>query len=246
MAWYGRGQENGDGRFQAAVRPSFRRTDGRFGIEKSPSAAHKVTFAIVDHRRSLAQMIAVALEATLGLTCAAKCASVEEAETNLVEAKPRLVILDWRLGDVCGGDLIRRYASKLPRTRWLLFTATPTATVLKEAAAAGIHGAVSKTADYAELIHAIERLLAGGLYYCSACMLALTKAWQGVDLRLQLTQTECAVLSHISRGLEAKAIAAELNLSIKTVHNTIASIRAKSGTGSMVEMAKFAEREGIT
>lgn len=203
------------------------------------------TFAIVDDHRNVASAIAFALESALNLKCAVQCYNVKEAKTRLIEARPRIVVLDWRLDDGSGADVLLSCAPHLPQARWLLFTAVPTPLVMKEAAAARIHGAVSKTAELSELVHAVRELLAGRSFYCSVCLAAIMRIWQGLDSQTHLTRSECEVIRRVSRGLEAKAIAAEMNLSVKTVHNTLAFIRTKCGMGSLVDIARFAEREGL-
>src|ERR1700712_5071229 len=119
------------------------------------------TFAIVDDHRAVADIVGYALQTRLPVSCIGRFYSVEEARIKLPILSPMVVITDWRIGQQSSLSLISELADKMPQTKWLLFTAWPTSSVLREMLAVGIHGCVSKSSDYQELADALDKLLKG-------------------------------------------------------------------------------------
>jgi len=130
---------------------------------------------------------------------------------------------------------------QLPATKWLLYSGYLSPRLLLDALVVGINGAVSKRADEATLIAGVEQLLAGRSFFCPVASQALrrTPVVEG------LTPTERHLLEQIAAGKEAKASAAALGLSYKTVLNTMISLRRKTGAESMVDLAEFARLQGL-
>ena len=186
-----------------------------------------------------------ALQTQLPVKCVARFHSIAEAKDQLPQFNPRVVITDWRLGEESGASLVRELKGKMPETRWLLFTAWPTPSVLREALPAGIHGCVSKSADYEELAHAMSELLNGGSYFCKESLKSLGETIDSTNRSVHLTETERAILRCVAEGLEPKEIAGEIKLTAKTVHNYLVIIRQKLSLGSMVDLARFAVDQGI-
>ena len=60
-----------------------------------------------------------------------------------------------------------------------------------------------------------------------------------------LSETERRILHYISRGMEIKAIATELDICTKTGPQRISGDPLEISLGSMVDLARFAVREGI-
>ena len=61
-----------------------------------------------------------------------------------------------------------------------------------------------------------------------------------------LTDREVEVINLVSSGKSNKEIAAELNISVRTVHRHVANILQKTGCGNRTEAARFAQMHGLT
>ena len=61
----------------------------------------------------------------------------------------------------------------------------------------------------------------------------------------KLTQRECQVLELIGKGMTSKQVAAALSVSINTVNAHRASIRAKKGFASAIQMIRYAGNLGL-
>jgi DNA-binding NarL/FixJ family response regulator len=60
-----------------------------------------------------------------------------------------------------------------------------------------------------------------------------------------LTERECEVLRHLARGLTLKAIARELDLSVKTVDRHVQNLYAKAGVRTRAAATLFAVEHGL-
>lgn len=203
------------------------------------------TFAIVDDHRAVADIMGYALQTRIKATCVGKYYTVEDARQRLEAIKPTVVITDWRIQNETSAKLVSEVSTKIPKTKWLLFTAWATSSVLKEAISSGIHGCVSKSADYEELSRAMEKLIRGETYFCEASLQCIGRELSKKNSGISLNHTEKAILRCIAEGLGPKEIASRIHLTPKTIHNSITLIRQKVNLGSMVELSNFAISEGI-
>lgn len=182
------------------------------------------------------------------MKCLGQFVSIAAAISASPLPRADVAIIDWRLEDGTGNELLLQLAPMLGPLHWLLCTATPTAYVVKEAIAAGVRGCVSKSCDVDELAQAMEALASGETYFCNASQRAMmTSLTSGLH---RLTATEVSILQLVARGLEPKSIAAELGLADKTIYNNLGVIRDRLkpqlASGSLVDLARFARQQGIS
>lgn len=171
-----------------------------------------------------------------------------DLEAVLSRLQPRVVIVDWSFDSIeepipanTGTDLARRFGPRLPNTKWVLFTGHVRPFVLKEALDAGVLGCVSKACPLKELVAAVRAVADGRCYFCPISQ----KAFPQIVAEIQLNLQERAILKCIATGKEAKEIAHETGLSVKSIHNYLAKLRSKFGVDSMVALARCAEERGI-
>lgn len=215
--------------------------------QKSSSSAD--TYAIVDDHGAVADMLSFYLgqSKSLPLRHAGNFKTVKDALEQLPKLKPapKVVIIDFRLGDGNGLEVMKQLSSQLPNTLWLLFTGTPKLAI-HDAVKSHIHGCVSKASSFDDVLKAIEALLRGEQYFDRETTAALAAIVGHTDV---LTATEKKILCGYADGKEPKEIADDLKIGIKTVHNCTATIRAKLagkiGNGSYVELARYAVEHGL-
>jgi len=140
-----------------------------------------------------------------------------------------------------GAELKRLAGPSSPETRWVLFTAHATPFVIKQALAEGISACVSKERSYSDLIRAIVAVTGGRRFFCESSQAALAE----LVTAEALTSAECDVLREIAAGKDPKEIADRTGLALKTVYNTLNSLRQKGGCTSMVDLAHFAVDRGV-
>jgi len=103
---------------------------------------------------------------------------------------------------------------------------------------AGARGYVLKDASSREIIAAIEAIAAGGSFYSPAIARKLVE--QQPAESSSLTPRECQILQMLAQGLDSKAMARELDISVRTVETHRLSIRRKLNIDGSAALIKYA------
>jgi two-component system, NarL family, response regulator EvgA len=197
--------------------------------------------AIVDDHPAFAEITENALRVSLGLQAGVLIQTISDGLQLLPQLQPDIVILDNRLEDGCGTELLRVLQGKLPKTRWLLHSGYLSARILEEAIMAGATGAVAKQEPLTTVISGVRALLAGHGFFCEKSSALSRIRYDGE----RLTPTERLIAKEVAAGREPKEIASILGVAHKTVLNELVSIRRKTGTHSLVQLADYARKHGI-
>jgi DNA-binding NarL/FixJ family response regulator len=164
-------------------------------------------------------------------------ATSEEAIRQLMEEhQPDLLVIEPFLGHGDGIFLIKQFVARFPKTRILAVSRQPEEIYAERVLRAGASGYWMKTAAQAELIRAINTILAGELYVSSRIALrAVYKVVNGPATQCKapnLTDRELHVFALIGAGLGTTRIAHELGISPKTVETYHEHIKLKMGYGN--------------
>lgn len=201
---------------------------------------------LVEDHVMVRQLFAQVLRVDLGLVLAADCATVAEGLDAVLREKPALAIVDWRLPDGRGFDLIRQAGPKLPRTRWLMISSNEQGHLVREAVSLGVQGFVMKRSDVSTLRDAVRRVLAGETYYCPASARLLVERLVGESqaVGVALTTREREVLRGFADGVNPKQLAAQLGMSLRTLQNHLAALKDKLGLREPAELVRYAIKHG--
>lgn len=206
----------------------------------------RARIVLVEDHAMVRQLLGALITDQLGHVLCATCLSVQEGLVALRREKPDLAIVDWRLPDGRGFDLVRQAGGELPGTKWLFMSATEQGHVVREAVSLGVQGFVQKRADVDTLSAAVTRLLAGEKYYCPASASLLVE--ELVDERryanVALTPRETDILRHFAQGKNIKAIAADLGISVKTAQNHLTGLKDKLNLHEPAELVHYAIKHG--
>jgi DNA-binding NarL/FixJ family response regulator len=151
----------------------------------------------------------------------------------LEKHKPDLLLLEPFLGKRDGIFLIKELAARFPRTRILAISKQPEEVYAERALRAGASGYWMKTGTCEELVHAIEAVVAGDLYFSP--QVALRAVHKVIDHPVahpnapNLTDRELHVFVRIGAGLGTSRIANELGISPRTVETYQEHIKIKLG-----------------
>jgi two-component system, NarL family, nitrate/nitrite response regulator NarL len=210
---------------------------------------------IVDDHALVAQTLALALRTrSMEATVAADLGST--AVLELARAtRPRLVLLDLDLGGGADGTELMP-GLRAVGSRVLVVTGTTDRFRLAATIAAGAVGWVDKSVGFDELVDAVEHVARGGELIGLRErheLLAEFRAGQAVRSALRarmgtLAAREHHVLRRLAAGLQAEAVAVELNVSVHTVRAQIRSIHRKLDVTSQlaaVAVARSASEMGV-
>jgi len=155
---------------------------------------------------------------------------------------PDLAVVDARLADGPGVDLVRELHRRHPGARILLAVADPAAPVQVEALAAGASGVLLAGWDRACVREAAADVLRGVSRFDVGLVRALGEVVRGArHVDAGLTDQERVVLRLMRQHLTYKEIAQQLGVSWHTVRTHAQSILRKTGVHSRREL-DLAER----
>jgi DNA-binding NarL/FixJ family response regulator len=198
---------------------------------------------VVDDEPNLLRAVAACLKAENYEVSTAR--SGHEALLQLAESVPDLVISDIRMPGIDGYKLARQLRGS-PRTALVpivFLTAKDETADRIEGFRAGIDAYLTKPFEPGELIAVVSAILQR-VERTHSQIARLVSAARVDDTSLSfhdeaLTDAENRVAVAVSRGLTNKEIAAELEISVRTVENHISHILDKKGFSNRVEIARY-------
>ncbi len=154
-----------------------------------------------------------------------------------------LILLDVMMPDSNILDVlaaIRRQQAKVPV---LMLTAATELEYIIQTMKAGANGLIHKHRAADDLLDAIAKVATGGTYLHPDSASAIARSLRVVEATLpheHLSARELQIFKLIALGRAIKEIAAELQLSEKTVATYLARIREKTALNSHVDIARYA------
>jgi len=176
------------------------------------------------------------------LCCCGETDSVVATQTAVLTLKPDLVVLDLRLKDGDGLELIKALKARCPKVLILVVSQHDEALYAERALRAGAHGYVMKEEATEDVRSAVRTILKGELYVSrKMSVLALHKLLAKVPAREgnyieRLTDRELQVFQMIGAGMATADVAAELKLSYKTVEAHRENIKHKLGLRNAIDL----------
>lgn len=149
-----------------------------------------------------------------------EAATADEALQRVRNSKWDVIVLDMKLPDANGLELLREFKSIQPQTPILVLSAFGEDEFGLEVFKRGASGFVQKESHPDELIKAIRTVLAGGKHISPAIALLLAENLRGDRQKApheNLSARELEVLSLLASGKTPTEVAKMLSLSIKTV-----------------------------
>lgn len=210
---------------------------------------------IVDDFPLVRRGIAAALAADPAIKILGEAGGAAEAIELAASLQPDVVVLDLRLGDGDGDAdglaLIKRLSAGEGPPAVLVLTAVESLEAIRDAAAAGARGYLSKRVGARRLRSAIVTVFGGGVAFDTSSAGARSGAAAEVlpigrpGTRPLLTGREREVLALVARGHTDREVAERLTLSVRTVQNHLASVRRKTDLRRRSELASWAVRYAL-
>ncbi|MEN3327113.1 MAG: hypothetical protein V7638_1920 [Acidobacteriota bacterium] len=198
---------------------------------------------VVDDEPNLLRAVAACLKAEDYEVSTAR--SGHEALMQLANSVPDLIISDIRMPGMDGYKLARQLRGS-PRTALVpivFLTAKDETADRIEGFRAGIDAYLTKPFEPDELIAVVNAILQRvERTHSQIARLVGSATAENTAASLQdetLTDAENRVAVAVSRGLSNKEIAAELQISVRTVENHISHILDKKGFSNRVEIARY-------
>ena len=178
----------------------------------------------------------------------AECSNGAQALEAARRRQPDVLVLDLRMKEVDGLEVLRSIAEEALPTRVVVLTAALDEEQVVEAIRLGAKGIVLKEMAPRLLVQCIREVHAGGEWLDIAPVgraLGESLSREADEQAVNLTYRELDVIRFVSKGLQNKDIASELGISEGTVKIHVHHIYAKLGLSNRVELAVYAREKRI-
>lgn len=180
-----------------------------------------------------------------------EAASGLEAVELCRECRPDVVIMDVAMNDLNGVEATRRIRERDPGVRIVALSSHSDSRFIAEMLRAGASAYVLKENAYAELRRALDAVRRGSTYLCpgaagtAARIISESDAAGGSPWHV-LGNREREVLQLIAEGHSSPEIAERLHIAPNTVETHRRNIMRKLKLHNVVELARYAIREGLS
>jgi DNA-binding NarL/FixJ family response regulator len=210
-------------------------------------AAVSLRIVIVDDHLIVLDGLRRMIETEPGWHVVATCRRAAQAIEIVAQEPVDLVVLDLRMPEMSGLELIQRLRRDRPELPLVVLTADISDEDLAETSRYRVNGVVLKEQAPIVLLDCIRTVIAGGTYFIdqnlNAAMDRLRKRDVERDWVLQaLTPREIEVSRLAASGLRSREIGSQLGISPGTVKLHLHSIYSKLDITSRVELANLSRR----
>lgn len=167
------------------------------------------------------------------------------------EMRPRIVIMDVKMGQMNGIAACRQIVAESPQTKVIALSMHSDEMFVSGMLKAGARGYLRKDCDFNELVRALKVVDAGHTYLSPDASDILVDGFlrattQDASESSALTSREEEVLQLLAEGKSTKETAAVLCLSPKTIDSHRRQIMNKLNLQSVAQLTKYAIRKGLT
>ena len=153
---------------------------------------------------------------------------------------PDLALMDVGMSGMSGIELAALFHERHPGIRVLMLSMHDNVEYVKQAVRAGASGYVLKDSPAAEILQAIDAVLAGKTFFSAGLAARMIQA-QSMQTPLErLTPRERDVLDALAEGLSSKQIAQQHGLSVRMVETHRLNLKRKLDIDGQAELIKFA------
>lgn len=175
-------------------------------------------------------------ESTIGLV--EQAATKEEAVSKILSQNPDIVLLDIRLGDESGLDVIPMIREEKGESKFIILTSSWDADDFARAEGLGVDGYILKHAYPEEILLGIKLVSRGRKYYDPIILEMILKE-RDASMVEDLTAREQDVLRELGKGASNKQIAESLFITEYTVKKHVSRILAKLGLMDRTQAALY-------
>lgn len=196
----------------------------------------KVSILIVDDHKLIRETWSFILGSDERFEVIADCGDPEEAIKVAAEKKPNVVLMDINMIPMSGFDATEQIKKVSPETRIIGVSMHSQPAYARKMLQVGAHGYVTKNSSREEMVKAILEVDKGNKYICDEIRNIISEQLtdtepQGPDIQ-SLTDREIQIIGFIKKGHSSREIAAELDISLKTVevhrHNILKKLKLKN------------------
>lgn len=192
---------------------------------------------IVDDHPLVREGVRTLINHQSGLEVVGEAADADGALEAIARLEPALVLTDIGMKQVSGIALAAQIRERWPAIHVIVLSMYDNPDHVHQAMQAGARGYVLKDAPSSDIVDAI-RAVAAGDTFLSASLSRQSARSDGP--RPILSEREAEILACLARGMSSKQIAAEHDLSVRTVETHRQNIRRKLRIEGQAELIRYA------
>jgi DNA-binding NarL/FixJ family response regulator len=212
-----------------------------------------ITVLVVDGHQTFAELLGHALAGQPDLRWVGHARTGAEALRLAAELLPDVIVMDPELSDADGIAITELIRVRQPDSRVVILTASEDQTLVRRATTAGAAGFLSKNGALGDVLNALRTAHRGSMTVSTDILARLLRSTtpavagqRGNGLTAGgLTQREDEVLQLMAAGLDARAVARRLGISVHTCRGYQKAVLAKLGAHSQLEAVAIATRRGL-
>jgi len=202
-----------------------------------------VRIVIVDDHPLVAEGIQAILETYDDLTVVGTLSNGADAVAQVESLAPDVMLLDLNMPRIGGIAATEMILERRPGTRILILSMHDSPEYISAALGHGAVGYVLKDVPTDEIKVAIDTVMRGERYLCPGSEAALSP--RTADGREPLTSREQTILLLLAEGRSNREVAAELDISVRTVETHRKNLKRKLGIASTAGLTRYALEHGV-
>lgn len=199
-----------------------------------------ITVAIVEDEKHYNNALKKIINYDANLECVGQFYSGKEALENLHELNPNVVLMDIKLPDLSGIEIVSKMVDLLPNTQFMMCTSFEDDSHIYDALKAGATGYLIKGESMDKIISSIKDVHVGGAPMSFGVAKRVLKYFREEKTSFNnnlndLSKSEHEILELLSQGLLYKEIADRKEITIDTVKKHVGNIYKKLHVNNKVE-----------
>lgn len=205
----------------------------------------KLRLVIIDDHPLVRKGLISILGSEPSLDVVGEAETLEQALEVLTNSKPDLVLLDLRLGDISGLEVMRQAQKLHTNCKFVILTSSSNEEDFLQAEQLGVSGYLLKEALPEEIINAIKIISRGRKFYDPAILEIKMKLKEKNWWEENLTPREKEVLIALGKGLSNRDIASMIYVTENTVKKHVSQVLAKLNVADRTQAALYAYSKGL-
>jgi DNA-binding NarL/FixJ family response regulator len=205
---------------------------------------------IIEDQTVVREMLMHVIEDKLNYSVVATASTGKEGVELALQHQPDILILDIKLPDISGVEVLYRLKNSYPEIKILVFSGKIEGKIARCLVRDGVRGFVSKNENIGRLKTALEIIAQGETCFSNefndALITALKNPEVSVDqMAMMLTDREREVAVMIAKSFSSKEVAVALNISVKTAQNHRTNLMRKLNVHDSAGVIRFVIRQGL-
>ena len=212
----------------------------------------KLRLLLVDDHKLFRDGLRSMIEPQRGMEIVGEARDGQSAVALAHELKPDVILMDVSMPELNGIEATRKIIADQPAAKIIMLSMHSDRRYVIEALRSGARGYLLKDSAFDEVVAAIRECISGKVYLSTQIAnivindyISLAKSADASAYAV-LSAREREVLQMFAEGKTTKEIAAQLQVSAKTIESHRKQVMDKLNLHSIAELTKYAIREGLT